>query len=74
MILTVYLEKFIYYKKVYLALQTGKTTPLQETFRTFLIKIKIIRGSQEALLMKRGVSIDKINQNRRKMPVKKLIF
>ena len=48
--------------------------PLQETFITFLIKIKFTRDSQEALPMKIGVPIDKINQNRRKIPLKELLF
>ena len=48
--------------------------PLQETYRTFLIKIKFTRGSQEALLMKIDVPIDQINQNCQRIPMKELIF
>ena len=58
------LRVFIYlniYRKLYLALQTGN--PLHETFRTFLIKIKFTRDSQEALLIQIGVPIDKLNRN-----------
>ena len=53
-----------YSESVYLLKYIQKTgNPLQETFRTFLIKIKFTRDSQEALLIQIGVPIDKLNRN-----------
>ena len=36
--------------------------------------MKFTRGSPEALLLKIGVPLDKINQNPRKIPVKEFMF
>ena len=52
-----------------------KIIPLQETFRTFFSsKSKFTKCSQEPLLMKIGVPVDKINQNGQKITVKELFF
>ena len=51
-----------------------KINLLLETFRKFLLSVRFTRGSQEALLVKIGISINTINQNGRKITVKELLF